>query len=98
MRVGSDAHATVAALQAQPVAFVDTLGIFEGFDRLFEASLVVAAVVNNSGAAIGLVRKVRLLDEIPPPYLHLVQVQVSRDRVGGALGDIPAFRSPVAAI
>src|SRR6266566_5570785 len=98
MGVGRDTDAAIAALGAQLIAFAAARRVVEGFHCLRQAAFIVAAVVNHGGTIIGLVRKISALDKILSADLHLIDVEVARDRVDRAFGDVSALGPAVAAI
>src|ERR1700682_3807949 len=98
MGVGAAADAAIAALGPPLIAFAAACCIIEGFHRLCQAALIVAAIVNHGRPIVGLVRKICALNEIPSAHLDLVQVEVTRDRVDRAFGDVSSLGPAVAAI
>ena len=60
--------------------------------------MVISAIVNYGRAVVRFVRKIGFLNEILTPHFHLVEIEMTRDGVDGALSDVAPFRPAVAAI
>src|SRR6516164_1187510 len=88
MGVGGDPDAAIDAAAPQRLALTAAHLIVEGGERLFEQAVIVSAVIDRAHAAIGAIRKIGALNEIPPPELDLVDVQMPCHRVDGAFRDI----------
>ena len=43
-------------------------------------------------------REISRLNEVLPAHLHLIELEVARDGIDRALGDVAAFRPAIAAI
>src|SRR6266480_6258438 len=98
MRIGGDANAAIDPAPAQGLAFAAAAFIVESRERLVEQSLVIAAVVHDSRAAVGPIAKFRRLNEIRPPHFDLVELEVACHRIDRALGYVSAFGPAIAAI
>src|SRR5262249_23552559 len=96
--IGGDPDAAIGALAPQGVALTAARFIVESSKRLVEQTVIVAGVVDRAHAAIGAIGKIGALNEVLAPYLDLIDVQMPRDRVDGALGNISALGAAVAAI
>src|ERR1700674_3655382 len=98
MGIGGHADAAIAALGAQLIALAAARPVFEGFHRLCHAAFVISAVINHGGPVVGPVWKISPLNEVPPAYLDLIDVEAARDRVDGPFGDVSSLGPAVAAI
>src|SRR5258706_2815277 len=81
MGIGRDTDAAIAALGAQLIAFAAARRVVEGLRRLRQAALIVAAVVNHGGGALGVVRENNPPHENPSAALHPITVLGGRDRL-----------------
>src|SRR5882672_3001806 len=98
MSIGRDTDAAIEALAAQLIALTAARRVVEGFHRLCQAAFVIAAVISHCRPVVGLVRKISVLNEIPPTNLDLIDVEMPCNRVDRSFGDVRPFGSAIAAI
>ena len=96
--IGCHPDAAVAALGAQLIALVASGVVIDGFHRLDEAALIIAAVINRGGSVIGSIRKVGGLNEITPAHFDLIEIEVTGDRVDRPFGDVCPLGPAISAI
>src|SRR5271155_4221184 len=98
MGIGRYPDAAITALGAQLIALAAAGFVVEGFHRLRQAAFIVAAVVYHGGPIVRPIREIGALNEISPASLHLIEIEVTRDRVDRPFGDVGALRAAITTI